>query len=613
MSTTLDIAAPSATTSAATSAAPSAGMPAGTRERLRNQVFFRATEQGVHFDAGAMAFELKGRGIFPLVQRVLALMDAGHALPAIRAGLPASLQAWFDGFVDTLRTHRMLIDDSSDEAWLAQLTAGERVREFLKYLQDQLPAEGRRERLAQWRQAHAVLRGQGYALKAAAQALLATGIGRISLQLEGAASRVGAEELQHMAAAWPDTSTVIAPAGLLAPAAGLLLHVSDAELDAVGEAALQGQLAALDGDAIAAVAVRLRGHTLAWSEAAAPQTLLADLLDTLEPRADAAPSPAALAIAGSVAAQSLLRRHFSIGDAALRHRVFAVSDHLELQAHALVPAAATLVDWAAGPEGAAAAEPATPAAATDPLRADEALRLALAPWFDPLSGAFATVENEALVQLPLYHETCRLRARSAEALVAWGLDANEAWRRALGQVLVQRAAEAQPQHANRLVCAFDEAEWRRQALALALLDSSHWQAGARSAEAPLLPTGDGPADLLQRLLCFLTDRPLTVRVQWHPGFAAARLWIRAGHEWLAESAAATPLLALREALGSACSRLQTGAEGTLVVDTAVTEAVLPPWSHGEALTPPPARWQRLSWRGLPERVVLGLVELESQA
>jgi len=51
----------------------------------------------------------------------------------------------------------------------------------------------------------------------------------------------------------------------------------------------------------------------------------------------------------------------------------------------------------------------------------------------------------------------------------------------------------------------------------------------------------------------------------------------------------------------------------LIVDAAVTEAVLPPWSHGEALTPPPACWRRLSWRGLPERVVLGLVELESQA
>ena len=546
MSTTLDIAAPAPATTA--------GTPTGTRERLRNQVFFRATEQGVHFDAGAMAFELKGRGIFPLVQRVLALMDAGHALPAIRAGLPASLQAWFDGFVDALRTHRMLIDDSSDEAWLAELTAGERVREFLKYLQDQLPAERRRERLAQWRQAHAVLRGQGYALKAAAQALLATGIGRITLQLDDAASRVGAEELQHMAAVWPDTRTAIAPVGVHPSAAGLFLHVSDAELDAAGEAALQEQLASLDGDAIAAVAVRLRGHTLAWSEGAAAQPLLADLLDTLEPRADAAPSPASLAIAGSVAAQSLLRRHFGIGSAALQHRVFAVSDHLELQAHSLVPAAATLVDWAAGPAG-TAADP------TDPLRADEALRLALAPWFDPLSGAFATVENEALVQLPLYHETWRLRARSAETLIAWGLDANEAWRRALGQVLVRRAAEALPQHASRLVCAFDEAEWRRQALALALLDSNAWQAGARSAEAPLLPTGDGPADLLQRLLCFLTDQPLTVRVQWHPDFAAVRLWIRAGHEWLAEAVAATPLLALREALGSASSRLQTGADG----------------------------------------------------
>jgi hypothetical protein len=570
------------------------------RLRLRHHVFFRATEQGVHFDGGNRAFELKGRNLYPLVQRVIAALDAGTELGTLRERLPQAVRGWFDRFIDTLQAHALLLDDRDAPA------APPELAEFVKYLQDQLDPERVLPTWQRWRRATVLLCGRGHALKGALATLLASGAGRVVVGLLAGPGRVDADELHTLAQAWPTSRVEIGqgPAWVAAAEADATLVADDgalapAELLAPLRAHQPGPASPL------ALATHWRGHTLALAvPAAAAADALADLAHALQTDADAAPSAAALAIAGTVAAHTLLRHTLGIS-APPAHRVYRVSDHLEVQVLARVPAPQRAEPWSPR-HTAAPVELASPSAPE--FKEYETLRVALLPWLDRTLGAFESADTEGLSQLPLYHETLRLRGEQAAGrrVLAWGLDAREAGRRALAAGFEHHARVARPHQAARIACAFNEADWQRLALARALYDEPGVRAGLHTWRGAAQPLLDGDITLLGSLLGFLAPGPMPWCLQWHAELPLARAWVLAGAHGWASAVQATPRRALREALGQACSRLQTGVPAPRIDEAPAADTdTLPDWDHGETLRPAGVRWHRLGWSELPASVFVG--------
>ncbi len=613
------------------------------RLRLRHHVFFRRTEHGLHFDAGTQAFELKGRNLAPLVERVIAGLDAGTPVAELRARLPEGLRAWFDQFLATLQAHEMLLEERDAPV------APPELAEFVKHLQDQLAPEQVAPTWQRWRQATVWLGGRGHALKGALATLLGSGVGRVVVALQPGSARVDAAELQALARRWPASRVDIGGGAARAAAAEatalIVADDGDAALDA-GQPATPAQrepgqpaplhtpprdtppeqlltplLPHAGPDAVLALATHWRGHTLALAlPAADARDAAADLAHALEPDDEAAPSAAALAIAGTTAAQALLRRVLGLAPAPAR-RVWRVTDHLEVQRLERVPAPGRAEPWR--PELAAApvllASPSAPE-----YRTYETLRVALLPWLDPVLGAFEGAETEGLSQLPLYHETLRLRgAAGGRRVLGWGLDAREAGRRALAAGFEQHARLARPAQATRMACAFDEADWQHLALARALADTPAVRAGLRAWSGPAQAIADGDITLLGSLLGFLAPGPVQWGVRWHPVLPLACAWVHAGGRGPAQAVHASPRQALREALGLACSRLQAGPLPAHTLDAepppaaglrapeAADSAAPPPWDAPAAAAPAGVCWRRLGWPGLPSSVFVGHAEIDA--
>jgi hypothetical protein len=613
---------------AAAPAAPSQASHDRRRLRLRHHVFFRSTEQGVHFDAGSQAFELKGRNLGPLVQRVIAGLDAGTEVGVLRERLPEALRGWFDRFLETLQSHAMLLDAGDTPA------APPELAEFVKHLQDRLAPEQVRPTWQRWRQATVWLGGRGHALKGALATLLGSGVGRVVVQLQPGAPRVDAAELRSLAARWP-ASRVDLVDGVAAVAAaeatGLIVadDGGDDGDDGPGADLLARwvPLAAHRGaEGVLALATHWRGHTLALAVPGAQAAeAAADLAYAVEPDAEAAPSAAALAIAGTTAAQALLRRVLGLAPAA-DTRVWHVTDHLELRRLDRVPAPGRAAPWV---PAMAAAPVVLASPSAHEYKAYETLRVALLPWLDETLGAFERAETEGLSQLPLYHETLRLRgAAGGQRLLAWGLDAREASRRALAAGFEHHARLAHPSRAARLACAFDEADWQRLALARALFDTPAVRATLATWQGPAQALADGDITLLASLLSFLAPGPVQWGLQWHPQLPVACAWVAANGRSPARVVHASPRRALREALGLACSRLQAGPMPPLTQDADAGPALegsalpsdsawrgtphgTPPWDTPEPPPPPGTTWHRLGWAGLPSNVFVGHAELSA--
>jgi hypothetical protein len=575
------VATPVAVIAAAADLQPSAS---GTW-RLKNHVFFRDTPEGVHFDAGKQAFVLPGAGLYPLVARVLGLMDQGLPLARIEAAVPPRLQTHLHRLLAALRAHDMLLDDEDDCALLLAADAPLPLREFVKHLQDQLPAASYRPRLTAWRQAAVLLVGQGQALKAAAKALADSGVGHLSLRV-ATGSAVSAAELQdHVLSAGVRGQTVDVRAAAAAEAdfaaAALALFASD-ELDASAQAlAFDAQAAALGVPAL--VAGRFGGHAFVLPLAEAGVAGLAELLQWRAADDGVPHSPASLALLGAVAAQQALAWHFGIGVARLRRQAHEVSPYFDIAQRPLVGGRSDVRPAVRGalaplPPGAHASKFGLPAERT--LANYETLRMQLAPWFDAHTGPLV-LPNErlhgvSLAQLPLYHEAVLVRvprplpgradrgAAAAPRLVAgWGLNAEQAGLRALSLALAQLAQHCtDPRRsvpATRVV-AFERERFEALALAQALAAAPEFADQRCLSWIEPGAADDGVLHLLRQLLRHFTAEPVRLLLHWHPqqwSFVAQCVLGASGAARVLASACDTsPRAALQEAVGLACSHLQ---------------------------------------------------------
>lgn len=524
--------------------------------RLKNYVFFRESETGVWFDAGRRSFALNGKGIYPLVERLLnALETSGRSPDALVAELPEKLRSFAQRLFGELARHDMLQRGSVADA--ARGLHAPHV-EFLKYLEDNLDDSAREQALARWRAATIAVVGHGYAAKAAAGLLADSGCGRLLLRCTSTAD-VGLDELDlslrgrgsdvELSAGEFDPASMAAMADGLVIAAGERLHVDDAI--AYAHAARGAGLTVCAG-------LPVNGQLAVLAMAGDDMPGIADLADWLLPPAvPITPSPVNLAIAGSIAAQEMIARFFgieSIGDAAAR----IISPYSEVGVCPVPPsprrhaAGATL----RSPDASARIEMPD----ERELSPYERLRLALAPWTDPALRVLGTGLPEALPQLPLYHEAFAVRQPGAasdrvQVVVGWGLGPEEAGLRAtmnaIALLAVQEFGAGHP-----LVAGQVEEEWRAVAFARAFIGHARFRNEAVWGTFGGEEIDDPAARVMLQILRFQVQAPLVFRAGFVPGVEAVVVSCQAGDECLSRVCRPTLLDAVRESIGLAISKQQ---------------------------------------------------------
>ena len=554
--------------------------------RLKAHVFFKPVEGGVHLDAGAQAFVLNGAGLYPLVERVVARMDAGTTLEALRRDVPERLRPVVRQLLEALDAHGMLLEESAEVGALLAEDGPPARREFVRYLQDRADAATWPARYTAWRTSRVVLAGEGFALEAAANALADAGAG--VLRVRCASARVTADDLRERLAAAPHGPRLelreIASLDDLDlddafgdDAVALALFASDAADSTQAAAAFARHAQARGVPAV--VAGLFNGHAFAVPAAsadAATRAALPELLQWAPSTRTLAQSPASFAVLGAAAAQDALDDHFGIALPERARLARSVSPWLELRQHPLVgaglaPRGDGLAPLAPLPAGAHALRLEMPEGRD--LLPFERAKLALAPWFDALTGPLVAIgggearpdaqvdDIGALAQLPLYHDAIAVRAPAAFAaparrVVGWGLDAQQAGLRALALALAALAdATREADTSSPYAAAFDEARWQALARAHAVAAAPDFAARCHAAWLDAGAVDDETIHLLRQIRAHLGLGDARLLLRWDARGAVVAHCVVEGRV-LGAACDTSARLALREALGQACSRQQ---------------------------------------------------------
>ncbi|WP_374351126.1 hypothetical protein [Chitinimonas sp.] len=512
--------------------------------RLKHHVFFKEVPDGVLFDAGRRSFILRNAASYPLIARIIQLMDAGRTLSDIHAALPTSCHGLFDNLIRTLQAHDMVqqaVDDT-------RLTVPAHAQQLWRYLQDNLSAADCAARFAGWQQETVLLVGAGYALKAAINALSDADTGHIALAWQtGIAAQPQREELDSVlnrhgrsegrSYRWLD------PEADWPARCGLVIYASDTWQPAMAERC--AQFAAQMGAQCVLAAVRGQHGLVMAPTAGSLPALPSSLPDSEEQKAH---SPASCALLGCLAVHHGLQLYFGLRHASLPGHVHAVSPWLEVSEHPLH-------------QSRSAAAPVSPATVQLPkdreLSQYEQLRIATAPWFDPLLGRFDLTPSQQLRQVPLFHEAIAVRSAgqaASQLAVGWGCDAEEAGLRALAHAFALAAAADMPGKA--FLAAFDYQSWYDNALAHALVARPEFAGQCHSVQFDPAKVHGEKVQLLARLLRLYQPAALRIRLHTVPGLPACLAECHAGEQLLASAIGTTPLQAMEQALGEACSRWQ---------------------------------------------------------
>jgi hypothetical protein len=536
-----------------------AAVQAGQRFKLKSYVYFGETDDGVWFEAGDKSFLLKDRKLYPLVERFVSMIDSGIPVAHIIQKAPAPLQAFFPKLLDSLLDHGMVLPVDDDYPHGQPLTEHSGADELYKVLEDRLQGAALSQALSRWQSASVTLVGNGYALKAAACALAAGGCKSVQVHWDdNPALLVGAAEVEQALADFAHPRCAVAfHTGAIAPGvleqADLLVYASDD-----GEAAIADKIDTLlrGSGRPGAIGANFGGRACVLPPVEEGHVGLAELLHWLPEAdpADASHSPTSLSIMGCVAAQAALYQFFGFDQDKRRGMVSVVSPDLQVMPHSLVPAGGVSTNLKAFSH-----PPQYEMPQARSLETFEHLKLALAPWFDTLLGAFAVGSDEGIQQMPLLQYPVEIRRpgnREGDGLVVgWGLDLGQAGIRALCEAVSVLASPLAP--VDTVVTASADAEaWRRQAIAEALVASQAFGAGHSQAWIALEQFDAAPVQVLRRLLRYHTASEAKALLHWSGQGNAflVEVWL----DGVPTASAVAPEVgdALVEALGRACSNFQ---------------------------------------------------------
>jgi hypothetical protein len=527
---------------------------------IKSYVVFVPVEDGVYFEAGQDNFLLKGRGIFPLVSRMVALLDGTRTREALEAVIPEKARPLFALLLAELERKKMLqlVPDGVEAALPETIRA--LYADSIGYLKDQLadwPTAFRR-----WRETPIIAAGAGLSHRVMVRNLLGSGVRRLFVALEesedAAADRsaiaatvaeaVGRD--REVAVRWLDSAETEAEAAAVESRS---LYVGDDVPSA--RDSLFHRLIGLDRPGTLAGGI-FRGTGIVGPELGDGVPLLG-VWERISESGPNVPYPrAARAILGSVMAFEALKSLVFVEstDPAqrgwLRRHCYRVGPDTTIQVHALAPAsvAATAPSLAPGADAAAADD--------DPL-------------FDPLAGSLRWDEFVGQ-EFPLPHRAIAIRTRPGGtfdgaveqwALTPQDLDARTTARalEALGQAGVELSPAVPGCAWSPVVAARDEPTWRAEARAQATARHECFLSRAKPARLdPESLSGDDDAAMLLRLVRLYTGSMPALWLFGGGGGWGACLACVAVDGQLSRAAASTPSKALVEALGDALSAVQTG-------------------------------------------------------
>ena len=527
---------------------------AASRVKLKNHVYFGVVPDGVLFDAGDVSFVLKDASTYPLVEKLIALIDAGNPVESILERAPEKLAEFFRKVVASLAEHGMLLmlDEGAPSA--ERLVVHTAENELRKFLEDRLDGRSVDSALRRWRDAQVVVVGSGHALLSATRALSDCGCAHLTVVLDGGATE-GLDELRDEIESTHSLHVAIRESfgDLPIDSAGVLVYASD---DAIADSVVRIEKAVRAGGIAGAIGAVFDGRACVMPASQAGRPGVVDLLHWLPSLEGGAPSlgPVAMALLGCVAAQAAICRFFGVEAAASGGQVAIVTPDLEVEYRMLVASA----------RGEGAPVPFLHPSKYQmpegrPLLPFERVKYALEPWFDPLLGPFSVVADDEIEQVPLLQYPVRVRSACGTAaetvVVGWGLEHAAAVVHGLSQA-VEALAKTFGQDGVAIVCEFDEERWKRRALAYAVAVSDEMAKRHRWAwiDAERLPPG--PARVLFSLLRFHAPDGIRLQIQWGDDGDAFIVRVLRGDSTLSCVVAADPLSALEEGLGRACSMFQ---------------------------------------------------------
>lgn len=532
----------------------------------KNYVFFKAVESGVLFEAGHKNFVLQGKGIYPLIAKIIHFMDAGHCIDDIVAKLPPKLAPFAVRVLEELAANDMLIDGTAEQAIAERYANQDRLFEFVKFLQDNL-GESYEAELARWQSDEVWVVGNGYSAKAAIKCLAEAGVGKVVVGLVSADTVLpGRDEL--LAALFTRAEQddnfqfeLIEPARLHDRLADntekLTLYAADS-YSALADFFAQPNYPRIVLQPYM-VATALADHGLVSPLNEAGCTNFLDVYQRLAATEtqDTLHSPASCALLGALAAFNAIKHYFAIDTRYLRNHCAYVSPHLEVDYRPVLPSACVNREHPLAP-----VKYAVPFEQPEgrPVSDYEHLLMVLAPLYDAHLGVLSNQPALALAQLPLYHDALRLRYAQGlqladEQLLAWGTSAEDAGVRALMRALAQLAAREQGQSHQPVVAGVNADTWRARATALALLISTDGDALASARINPDDLAVDA-VHMLVRILKLYSAADLHLDVYWTPGMPAVGARVVCDGQLLGVGYADSLAQAALEALGASCSQQQ---------------------------------------------------------
>lgn len=524
------------------------------RVKLKNHVYFGVVADGILFDAGDASFVLKDTSTYPVVEKLIALIDAGNPVATILERAPPKLADFFGKILSLLAEHGMLLTLEADAPSAEALAAHTASNELRKFLEDRIDGRSVGLALRRWCDTEVVVVGSGRALLSAVRALADSGCAKLTVVPDGG-STDGTEALQDDIASAHSLRFGIGAmhdAERLIDAAGLLLYVSD---DAVPTTVMRIERALKANRIAGAIGAVFDARACVLPAAQPGHPGVADLLHWLAPQGRDAASlgPIAMTLLGCVAAQAAICRFFGVEATTAGAQVAIVTPSLEVDYCMLVAAAKT------EPTPPALVHPAKHQTPERVLMPFEHIKYALEPWFDPVLGPFSVVADDRIEQVPLLQYPIRVRSASDPGIVVtvigWGLEHGAAVVHGLAQAC-EALAHSFDQDGVVLVCEFDEESWKRRALAYAVATSDEMAKRNHWAWVDLEQLPAGPLRVLHSLLRFHAPDGIAVQIQWcGSGDAFIVRVLRAG-SLLCSVIAAAPLAALAEGLGQACSMFQ---------------------------------------------------------
>jgi hypothetical protein len=457
---------------------------------LKGHVFFAEVEAGIYFNGGSeRTFVLQGKGLYPLVSKLIAAMNGKVGAGQLAASLPPHIQPLLWKLLGELSSRNLLIDARGADALLPQSyrdAFGETIGYFRDNVPDFAPA------FLRWRETPVLAAGSGHVLKSLVRALARLGIRNLWVLDDGSApagpdlAEIQAALAEHGELDVEFRFTMLDGAddlGLCPPNARIV-YGSDV-VDASGTESIIRRLLAKEHCRFIAGGV-LDGEGFVGPESFEGMSSLLDLADRMRPRAAHLPhSLMSRSVIGNLLALETMRSEIGLprggkkgARALLRNWALHISPGPEIMLRPVFPVPSGEVGHA---------EPETLNIPSE-LPSDreptefELLSSRLAALFDTHTGLFSSEPGRDVCQLPLAHEAIeiiwpRSFDREPQTVTAWGLNAGDAAKRATLEAISLYAAGVEDSlHLSRpgmLITAGDEGEWR----ALALVGAVTGEAG----------------------------------------------------------------------------------------------------------------------------------------